>query len=104
MVKLRRRTGVTRRANADDTERSRPGVGGDLSYEGLAGFAGENVEIGGDAVTDSGVDDEVRDERVSWIGDASFCDGDGQVVADRSEALSEGVSLRLADVGFGSLQ
>ena len=101
VVKLRRRTGGTGRADVGDTERSRPGVGGDLGDEGLAGFACEGVKVGSDAVTDGGVDDEVRGERDGWIGDASFCDGDGQVVADRAEACGEGVGLRLADVGFG---
>lgn len=52
-------------------------------------------------MADGGVDDEVRGKRDGWIGDASFCDDDGQVVADRPEARGEGVGFRLAEVGFG---
>lgn len=101
VVKLRRRTGGIGRADVGDTERSCPGVGGDLGNECRTVFAGEGVEVGGDAVADRGVDDEVRGEGDGWIGDASFCDGHGQVVADRAEACGQGIGLGLADVGFG---
>src|SRR5699024_6733123 len=79
VVKLRWRKGGTWCADVGDTERSRLGVGGDLGDECRAVFAGEGVEVGGDAVADGGVDDEVRGEGDGWIGDVSFCDGDGQV-------------------------
>src|SRR5699024_9787449 len=101
VVKLRRCTDSTRCADIGDTERSRSGVGGDLDDECLALFAGEGVDVGGVAVADGCVDDEVPGERDGRIRDPSLCDCDRQVVTARAEACREGVGLRLAEVGLG---